>query len=108
MRPDETYLSMNCLDLFDETDREGQLASLRVVLARKMNVRPSALLAIINVGEAKSRLEGHASLDFRHEPLTDDHTHCGMYGTEYNDEVVQDLIAECVHEVTTASRDMRS
>lgn len=108
LRPDEKYLSVNCLDLFDDADREGQLTSLREVLARKMNVRPSALLSIINVGETKSRLEGHALLDFRHEPLPDDYTHCGIYGTEYNDEVVQDMIAECVQEVTTASHDMRS
>ena len=102
LRRDETFLSVNCLDLFDEADREGQLASLREVLARKMKVRPSALLAVINVGDTKARLEGHASLEFRHEPEPDDYTHCGIHGTEYDDEVVQDLIAECVHEITTA------
>ena len=103
LRPNEPYLSVNCLDLFDDVSRESQLASLRAVLAQKMNVRPSALLSIINVGDTKARVGAHASLKFRHEPEDDDYTHCGLYGTEYNDEIVQDLLAECVHTVDTAS-----
>ena len=80
------------------------MRALRQVLAKKMNVRRSARLAIINAGQTKSHVGSHASIEFRHEPEPDDHTHCGLYGTEYNDEVVQDLIAECVHEVAEATQ----
>ncbi len=103
LRPNEPYLSVNCLDLFDDASREAQLASLRAVLDRKMNVRQSALLSIINVGDTKLHVGTHASLDFHHRPEDDDYTHCGLFGTEYNDEIVQDLIAECVHTVAKAS-----
>ena len=41
-------------------------------------------------------------LDFRHKPESDDDTHCGLYGFEHNDEVIQDLIAECVTDVVGA------
>ena len=41
-------------------------------------------------------------LDFRHEPEPDDNSHCGIYGMEYNDALVQDLIAESVLDVVSA------
>lgn len=103
LRRGETYVSLNCLDLFEVGDREEQLRLLRGVLRRKMTVRPRHRLSIINVGYTKGDAASHGySLDFRHRPEADDETHCGLYGFEYNDEVIQDLIAECVTDVVSA------
>ena len=101
LRNGEPYLSLNCLELFSG-NRTEQLGVLRGVLIRKLNVSKTALFSIINVGNTKTCVEPRASLDFRHEPEPDDSTHCGMYGLEYNDEVVQDLIAESVLDVVSA------
>ena len=103
LRKGESYLSMNCLDLLDG-DRSAQLDSLRSVLDRKLNVSGTARLAIINVGGTKRSVLPHSALHFVHKPEPDDESHCGMYGLEYNDELVQDLIAESVVEVVNARR----
>ena len=103
LRRGERYLSLNCLDLFEINGREEQLRLLRGVLRRKMTVRATHRLSIINVGRTKhdGASQGY-SLDFRHQPEPNDETHCGLYGFEYNDEVIQDLIAECVTDVVSA------
>ncbi len=101
LRSGEEYLSLNCLDLFGG-DREEQLSALRRVVGLKLNVSKTALFSILNVGYTKQIVEPYASLDFIHQPQPDDETHCGLYGLEYNDELVQDLIAESVLEVATA------
>lgn len=103
LRKGESYLSMNCLDLLDG-DRSEQLDSLRAVLDHKLNVSGTARLAIINVGGTKRSVLPHSVLNFVHEPETDDESHCGMYGLEYNNELVQDLIAESVVDVVKARR----
>ena len=101
LRSGEEYLSLNCLDLF-RGDREEQLRALRRVVGLKLNVRKTALFSVINAGYTKQAVVPNASLDFIHKPQPDDETHCGLYGLEYNDELVQDLIAESVVEVVTA------
>ena len=92
---------MNCLDLL-EGDRGEQLDALRRVLNRKLNVSRTARLAIVNVGDTKRYALPHASLDFAHLPEPDDESHCGTYGLEYNNELIQDLIAESVVDVVSA------
>ena len=103
LRTGESYLSMNCLDLLDG-DRSEQLEALRAVLDRKLKGSGTARLAIINVGGTKRSVLPHAVLNFEHEPEPDDESHCGMYGLEYNNELVQDLIAESVVDVVKAAR----
>ncbi len=101
LRRDELYLSLNCLDLFGG-GRETQLEALRSVLRQKLSVKKSSCLSIINVGRTKQQVLPHAVLDVRHEPEPGDETHCGLFGLEYGDELVQDLIAESVSEVVSA------
>jgi len=101
LRERESYLSVNCLDLL-EGGRGEQLDALRRVLNRKLNVSRTARLAIVNVGDTKRYALPHASLDFVHLPELDDESHCGIYGLEYNNELIQDLIAESVVDVVSA------
>lgn len=92
---------MNCLDLFGG-ERDAQLDCLRSVLREKLTVRRSSRLSILNVGQTKHRAIPHAVLEFRHHAEPGDLTHCGLHGLDYNDEVVQDVIAESVSEVVSA------
>ena len=103
LRPGELYLSWNCLSLLPG-DRRSQFDALRVVLAGKLNVRKKSRLCVVNVGHTKRFVRDRvdANLEFRHMPEGDDPTHCGMYGLEMNDEVVQDLIAESVSDIVPA------
>ena len=103
LRQGERYLSWNCLSLLPG-DRQSQFDALRAILAGKLNVRKSSRLSVVNVGHTKRLAKQHAdaNLEFRHMPEEDDPTHCGMYGLEMNDEVVQDLIAESVSDIVQA------
>ena len=59
-------------------------------------------MAILNVGKTKEAVKEKAILEFIHKPEPDDITHCGLYGLEYDNELVQDLVAQSVIEVTSA------
>ena len=71
---------------------------------KRFNVRSVHRFSIINVGQTRSFLSEKATLRFLHEPEDNDFSHCGMYGTEYNDEVVQDMIAESVISIVPAMK----
>ena len=101
LRQGERSLSWNCLSLLPGA-RQSQFDALRAILARKLNVRKTSRLAVVNVGYTRKLVKQHADLKFKHEPQDDDPTHCGMYGLEMNDEVVQDMIAESVSDTVPA------
>lgn len=101
IRQGESHLSLNCLDLICG-GHDTRIQHLRKILRSKLNIRRTSLLAIINVGKTKEAVKGRATLKFVHEPEPDDNTHCGLYGLEYDDELVQDLVAQSVVEVTSA------
>lgn len=101
VRQGERYLSLNCLDLICG-GHDTRIEHLREILRSKLNIRKTSLLAILNVGKTKEAVKEQATLAFLHKPEPDDKTHCGLYGLEYNDELVQDLIAQSVIEVTSA------
>lgn len=101
VRREESYLSLNCLNLICG-GHDTRIQHLREILGNKLNVKRTSLLAIFNVGKTREAVKGLATLKFVHEPEPDDQTHCGLYGLESGDEVVQDLIAQSVIEVTRA------
>ena len=103
LRQGEQCLSWNCISLLPG-DRRSQFDALRAILAEKLNLRRTSRLSVVNVGYTKKLVKEHADtdLEFRHMPEDDDPTHCGMYGLEMNDEVVQDLIAESVSDIVPA------
>lgn len=103
LRQGEQCLSWNCISLLPG-DRPSQFEALRATLAGKLNLRKTSRLSVVNVGYTKKLVKKHtdADLEFRHMPEDGDPTHCGMYGLEMNDEVVQDLIAESVSDIVPA------
>lgn len=101
VRRGESYLSLNCLDLISGT-HDTRIEHLRGILRSRLNIKRTSLLAVLNVGKTKETVKELATLEFVHEPEPDDVTHCGLYGLEYDDELVQDLVAQSVIEVTSA------
>ena len=101
VRRGESHLSLNCLNLICG-GHDTRIEHLREILRSKLNIKRTSLLAILNVGKTKEAVRGQATLEFVHEPEPDDKTHCGLYGLEYGDELVQDLVAQSVIEVTSA------
>jgi len=101
VRQGESYLSLNCLDLISG-GHDTRIQHLREILRKKLHIRKASSLAILNVGKTKDAVKDRATLEFLHRPEPDDKTHCGLYGVEYNDELVQDLIAQSVIEIASA------
>lgn len=89
-RGNETHLSVNWLEYLGEPDRPSAIARVRLVLDKKITIRPSGRLAVLNVGEAKgaARGAGNTTLAVEHRPEPCDPSHTGITGYSSGDMVV--------------------
>lgn len=89
-RDHENHLSVNWLERFEEPDRPSAVARVRLVLDKKIKIRPSGQLAVLNVGEAKNaaRGAGNTTLGVEHRPEPCDPSHAGITGYSSGDMVV--------------------
>jgi len=86
LKTNEPYLSVNWLEHVRLEDREQQIAEVRRVLNRKRDVRASARLALLNVGQARAAVlsgtPNRVAIEVRHEPEDgplEDPSHAGIY-----------------------------
>ena len=107
----EEYLSVNWLEHLGKHSREEEIAEIQAVLAAKLTggIRPSARIALLNVGETLDRVrdnsEDSRNLQVLHEPESGpppDPSHSGIHGLRLEDALIGDLIAMTVKEVHPA------
>jgi hypothetical protein len=100
----EKYLSVNWLEFFHLADRQEEIREIRKVLRLKLGAK--AKIAVLNVGETisyvRTRSPDARNLSMLHEPEEDDPSHTGIYGFQYDDRLIADLIAEIVQETYPA------
>ena len=105
LRLQEDYLSVYCLNMLEGDDIPGRIEYLRKDIP--LRTRSNGKLGVINVGEmkeyVKSGTKGEKNLTITNKPHIDSENpelscnyHCCVRGFGYDDEIVADLIAECV------------
>lgn len=104
LRVGEDYLSANWLESTGSSTRTKQLATVRKHLTDKgFKLTATGRLAVLHLEtvfkHVKSRSADARSLSAHHEPeLPYDPSHSGIYGYNFEDDLIADLIAEAVHE----------
>lgn len=103
----EEYLSVYCLNMLPGDDDLNRIEYLKKDIP--LGTKAKGKLGVINVGTMKRRVERESrdriKLTVTHEPqvglecekLNCDY-HCGIRGIEYEDEIVAEMMAECVNE----------
>lgn len=113
VRSVDKHLSVNWLECFKCDSRENEIAELRKIYSEKFkNIRPSAKIAILNVGEVCEKVLKESSdrrrIEILHDPTpptpfhTGDPSHSGIYNLRNDDEFIAELIVEAVRETHPA------
>jgi hypothetical protein len=101
LRPNETYLSVNWLEFFQTPSCGDQIAAVRRAFQEKgTNLGTKAKFAVLSVSEVVEEAIRKESrqLTFIHEPDDEplDPSHSGIHGYSPEDDIIADLIANCV------------
>lgn len=109
LREKDESLSVNWLESLGCTKREEEITGIREIYSKTLNVRPSAKIAILNVGETKEYVEKESSdnrkIEVKHEPIDEiDPTHSGIYNLRPDCELIAELILQTVKESHPACR----
>ena len=111
--PKEDFLSVNWLEFLNCQSRESEIEEIQNVYCAKLDVRPRAKIAVINVGEVREKVrigsQDGRNLIVHHEPLSYpdivDPSHSGIYNLKQNDEMeITELILQTVHEAYPARK----
>ena len=104
LKPDETGLSVNWYEIFDDLTKDLQLEEVRRL--SRLNMRKNGCLAEFNVGNTVLHVRRLVSLGFVHKPLDAegkfeaDPSHSEIEGLPAESSpiiaLVGDLIAECI------------
>ena len=99
IRKGEEFLSVNWMDHFGGTDQKAQIAKIREHI--ELSLAKFGLFAVLNVGRVIDQVQrfGEKQLAILHEPTQGDPSHSGVYGYQYEDFLVAELIAEMVIEI---------
>lgn len=107
LRDDESYLSVNWLEYFEQHCHENRLLEVRRVLASKRSIGKTARLALFNVGNAIQIVGGNPLLTFTHEPIDSpelivDLSHSGINNIQGFEQLVAEKLSQAVHELSAA------
>lgn len=106
LRPNEDILSVNWLEFLNCSSRESQIDEIRKTYMSKLDVKPRAKIAVLNVGEVRKKVLTESSddrnLEVLHDPLRNDPSHSGIYNLKQDDELIAELILETVRDSYSA------
>ncbi len=110
LRPGEDSLSVNWLEFLSCPSRESEIDGIRRTYMTKLDVKPRAKIAVLNVGEVRNKVitesEDSRNLKVLHDPIIEpeinDPSHSGIYSLRQDDELIAELILETVRESYSA------
>ncbi len=104
LRHDEEYLSVQWLEYLKREDRPAEIREVRWILSGSMSLGTTARIGVLNVGEVCTYVEEATGLNISvlHEPIPNDHSHCGIHDTSQDEDLIAELIAEKVLEIHSA------
>lgn len=108
--PNEVFLSVNWLEFLNCQSRESEIEEIKKVYNEKLDVRPRAKIAVLNVGEVRKKVltesQDGRNLEVLHDPEEPvDPSHSGIYNLKQNDEIeIAELILQTVRETYPARK----
>lgn len=98
----DPHLSCNWLEYFSELSRDEQVNEIRKIFDKKFEVKQSARLVVLNVGDIINYLIDEASVSIHHKEEDDDVCHAGIFdmceNLEVDHDVLGDMLAELANE----------
>jgi len=110
LREGEESLSVNWLEFLNCQSRESEIEEIQKVYCAKLDVRPRAKIAVLNVGDVRNKVltesQDRRNLEVLHDPEEPvDPSHSGIYNLKQNDEIeIAELILETVRESYSARK----
>jgi len=105
---DDGRLSVNWLEFLNRPSRESEIKEIQKVYCAKLNVKPRAKIAVLNVGNVRNKVlsesQDRRNLEVLHNPSTNDPSHSGIYNLKQDDELIAELILETVRESYSARK----
>jgi hypothetical protein len=106
--PNEDFLSVNWLEFLNCQSRESEIEEMQKVYCAKLDVKPRAKIAVLNVGEVRKKVLTESpdgrNLEVLHNPSMNDPSHSGIYNLKQDDELIAELILETVRESYSARK----
>jgi len=103
LRKDEESLSVNWLECLNCSSREREIAEVQKGYSTKLDIRPKARIAVLNVGEVCEKVKTESpdkrNLDVLHDPEEVDPSHSGIYNMRPDNELIAELILQTVREI---------
>ena len=106
--PNELFLSVNWLEFLNCPSRESEIEEIQKVYCTKLDVRPHAKIAVLNVSEVRKKVltesQDRRNIEVLHNPEEPvDPSHSGIYNLKQNDEIeIAELILQTVQETYPA------
>lgn len=101
-RQKDGFLSVNWLENLQMNNRQDEIDEIRRILCLKLTLGVKAKIAVLNVEEIIDYVRENSpdarKLSVLHEPEETDPSHSGIYGYDYDDQLIADLLAEIVRE----------
>lgn len=87
---------MEWLECLNQPNRRQEMGAVVGILARKLQIKASAVIPVTHIVEVCNYVAEASgfSIRFRHEPEPDDPAHSGIYGTDQDEMMIAELIAE--------------
>ena len=108
--PNEDFLSVNWLELLNCQRRESEIEEIQKVYCAKLDVKPRAKIAVLNVGDVRNKVltesQDRRNLEVLHDPEEPvDPSHSGIYNLKQEDDLmIAELILETVRESYAARK----
>ncbi len=107
LRSDEEYLSVNWLEFLNCSSRDHEINEIQNIYSAKLTVGVRAKIAVLNIGEVREKVLTESpdkrNIEVLHDPIEDDDpSHSGIYNLKQDDELIDELILETVHEAYPA------
>ena len=101
LRPGEPYVSVEWLECLNQPTRHQEIRAVVGILAQKLSLKGTAGIAVTHIRDVCDYVSETSGFKIRfvYEPESNDPAHSGIYGTDQDEMMIAELIAEKVTEM---------
>ena len=106
LRPAESYLSVDWLNILDSHSRQSQIEKVREILSSRLTINNSAQLAVLCISSMRDYVSQNTidnrKLEVLHHPEGFEQSHSGIHNLSPDADIIADLIADIIEEIFPA------